>query len=83
MILGATLLVSAITFITVEIRFRPHLYKWDSSRYVRSMISAVAKRPDARRTARRAPAPAAAVFEVPSGKAPRDRPEAEAPARSS
>ena len=45
MILGVTLLVSAITFITVEIRFRPHLYKWDSSRYVRSTVAAVAKRP--------------------------------------
>jgi peptidoglycan/LPS O-acetylase OafA/YrhL len=45
MIIGATLLVSAITFFAVEIRFRPHLYKWDSSRYVRSMIAAAAKRP--------------------------------------
>ena len=45
MILGLTLVVSAITFFTVEIRFRPHLYKWDSSRYVRSMLAAAARRP--------------------------------------
>jgi peptidoglycan/LPS O-acetylase OafA/YrhL len=44
-ILGLTLVVSAITFFTVEIRFRPHLYKWDSSRYVRSMLAAAARRP--------------------------------------
>lgn len=34
MILGATLLVSLLTFLTVEIRFRPGLYSWDSSRYL-------------------------------------------------
>ena len=45
MILGVTLLVSAITFFTVEIRVRPHLYKWDSSRYVGSVMAAVARRP--------------------------------------
>ena len=45
MMLGLTLLVSLFTFFMVEIRFRPHLYKWDSSRYVRSMMAAAAKRP--------------------------------------
>jgi peptidoglycan/LPS O-acetylase OafA/YrhL len=50
MILGLTLVVSAITFFTVEIRFRPHLYRWDSSRYVGRMLAAVAGRS-------RAPAP--------------------------
>lgn len=44
MILGSTLLVSAITFFTVEIRFRPHLYRWDNSRYVGSVLAAVARR---------------------------------------
>ena len=33
-ILGITVLVSLITFFTVELRFRPHLYHWDSSKYV-------------------------------------------------
>ena len=33
-ILGLSLLVSLITFFAVEIRFRPHLYRWDNSRYV-------------------------------------------------
>lgn len=33
-ILGVTLLVSLVTFIFVEIRFRPHLYRWDNSRYL-------------------------------------------------
>jgi hypothetical protein len=44
MILGGTLLVSAITFFTVEIKFRPHLYRWDNSRYVGSVLAAVARR---------------------------------------
>jgi peptidoglycan/LPS O-acetylase OafA/YrhL len=34
MLLGVTFLVSLITFFTVETRFRPNLYRWDSSRYV-------------------------------------------------
>ena len=34
MILAATLLVSLVTFLTIEIRFRPGLYSWDSSRYL-------------------------------------------------
>jgi len=33
-ILGLSLLVSLITFIFVEIRFRPHLYRWDNSKYI-------------------------------------------------
>jgi peptidoglycan/LPS O-acetylase OafA/YrhL len=33
MVLGVTLLVSWITFFAVEVRFRPHLYKWDAARY--------------------------------------------------
>ena len=32
-VLGITLIVSLITFLFVEIRFRPHLYRWDNSRY--------------------------------------------------
>ncbi len=43
MILGLTLLLSLITFLMVEIRFRPHLYRWDTSRYVGRAISAVAR----------------------------------------
>lgn len=43
MIVGATLLVSLFTFFTVETRFRPHLYKWDSSRYVGSAVAALAR----------------------------------------
>lgn len=39
-ILVATLLVSLFTFLTVEIRFRPGLYSWDSSRYVGRYIKA-------------------------------------------
>lgn len=33
-ILGLSLLLSLITFFAVEIRFRPHLYRWDQSRYL-------------------------------------------------
>jgi peptidoglycan/LPS O-acetylase OafA/YrhL len=43
LLLGATLLVSLITFFTVEIRFRPHLYRWDRSRYGGGRMAAVAK----------------------------------------
>jgi peptidoglycan/LPS O-acetylase OafA/YrhL len=41
--LGATLLVSLVTFLTVEITFRPNLYKWDRSRYARGRMVAVAR----------------------------------------
>ena len=33
-LLGLSLLVSLITFFIVEIRFRPHLYCWDNSKYI-------------------------------------------------
>ena len=34
LIVTATLIVSLVTFLTVETRFRPGLYSWDSSRYL-------------------------------------------------
>lgn len=39
-VLAATLAVSLLTFLTVEIRFRPGLYSWDGSRYVGRYIRA-------------------------------------------
>jgi hypothetical protein len=34
MVGGVTLLVSLLTFVTVETRFRPGLYSWDEFRYL-------------------------------------------------
>ena len=39
-----TLVVSLITFLAVEVRFRPHLYRWDSSRYIFRHLSFLATR---------------------------------------
>ncbi len=41
-VLGITVVLSLITFLSVEIRFRPHLYRWDSSRHlIRLKLAAV------------------------------------------
>jgi peptidoglycan/LPS O-acetylase OafA/YrhL len=54
-VVGLTLVVSLTTFLLVETRFRPNLYRWDSSRYVLRHLGPLAAQLN-RTTARSRPA---------------------------
>ncbi len=43
-VIGLTLVVLLITFFIVETRFRPHLYRWDSSKYFFRHLPFLARR---------------------------------------